>query len=149
MKKKRGFTIIELMIAVTIIGILVSVAIPLYRDYLTRARVAEALNLLGGLKSPMVEHYHNMSEWPSVHIVGGKTNGRYTSLIESGGPDDLGGGIQFYWIKATLKGGELDGKQLRSRYILKNGAGSVGDWDCTADGVSDPVPNQFLPNSCK
>lgn len=149
MNKKRGFTIIELMIVVGILGVIISIAIPFYRDYLTRSRVAEALNLLGGLKSPMVEHYHNMSEWPSVYLVGGKTSGRYTSLIESGGPEDFGGGIQFFWIDATLKGGELDGKQLRSRYILKNGAGSVGDWDCTTEGVSDPAPTHLLPNSCK
>ena len=149
MKKTHGFTIVELMITVAIIGILVSIAVPIYRDYLTRARIAEALNLLGGLKSPMVEHYHNMSEWPSVSVVGGKTSGSYTSLIESGGPDDFGGGIQFFWIEATLKGGELDGKHLRSRYILKNGTGSVGDWDCTTENVSNPVPNHLLPNACR
>jgi len=149
MKKKRGFTIVELMIVVAIIGVIASIAIPFYRDYLTRAQAAETLNLLGGLKSPMVEHYHNMNEWPSVSEVGGKTSGRYTSLIKSGGPEDFGGGIQFYWIDATLKGGGLDGKQLRSRYILNDGPSFVGDWDCTTEDISNPVPNQFLPTSCR
>ena len=149
MKKKRGFTIVELMIVVGILGIIASIAIPIYRDFLVRARVAEAMNLLGGLKNPMVEYYHNMDKWPSIYRVGGKTSGSYTSLIKSGGPEDFGGGIQFYWIEATMKGGGLEDKQIRSRYILKNGPASFGDWDCTTEGVSNPVPNDYLPSSCR
>jgi type IV pilus assembly protein PilA len=148
MKKKRGFTIIELMIVVGIIGVIVSIAIPLYGDYVTRAKVAEALTLLGGLKNPMVEHYHDMGEWPSVAEVGGKAHGHYTSIIKSDGPGDLDG-IRFYWIEATLKGGEIEGKQLRARYILNDGPSSFGDWDCTTEGASNPVPNNFLPFSCR
>jgi type IV pilus assembly protein PilA len=148
MKKKRGFTIIELMIVVAVIAVIASIAIPIYQDYMNRAKVAEAVNLLGGLKNPMVEYYHSMGTWPSISKVGGRTSGRYTSVIKRGGPGDWNGST-FYWIDATLKGGVLEGKQLRSRYILKDGSSSVGDWDCTTEGVSDPVSTKYLPAQCR
>ena len=57
MKKQQGFTLIELMIAVAIIGILAAVAIPQYQGYTARAQVSEAVTLLGGLKTPVIDHY--------------------------------------------------------------------------------------------
>lgn len=55
MNAQKGFTLIELMIVVAIIGILAAIAIPQYQNYTARAQVSEAMTLLGGLKTPVVE----------------------------------------------------------------------------------------------
>lgn len=55
MNAQKGFTLIELMIVVAIIGILAAIAIPQYQNYTARAQVSEAVTLLGGLKTPVVE----------------------------------------------------------------------------------------------
>jgi type IV pilus assembly protein PilA len=68
---KSGFTLIELMIVVAIIGILASIAIPAYQDYTVRAQVAESLVLTGELKARMLEHYRARGRWPSDNADGG------------------------------------------------------------------------------
>lgn len=66
MKKQQGFTLIELMIAVAIVGILAAVAIPQYQNYIARSQASEAVSLLSGLKTPVVEHYSINGAFPGV-----------------------------------------------------------------------------------
>ena len=70
MNKQQGFTLIELMIVVAIIGILAAVAIPSYNDYTARAQVTEAVNLVGGLKTCMAEGMQDKSSFPSLANCG-------------------------------------------------------------------------------
>ena len=63
-KLQRGFTLIELMIVVAIIGILAAIAIPAYQDYTIRAQVTEGLNLAGDIKAGVAEWFSNTGDWP-------------------------------------------------------------------------------------
>ena len=63
-KMQKGFTLIELMIVVAIIGILAAIAIPAYQDYTIRSQVTEGLNLAGAVKAAVAESYADKGVWP-------------------------------------------------------------------------------------
>ena len=70
-KVQQGFTLIELMIVVAIIGILAAIAIPAYQDYTIRAQVSEGLNLSGGAKAAVTEFYQDRGAWPTDNAEAG------------------------------------------------------------------------------
>lgn len=68
---QKGFTLIELMIVIAIIGILAAIALPAYQDYTKRSRVSEGLSLAGGAKSALTEYYASNNKWPSSNAEAG------------------------------------------------------------------------------
>jgi|NOAtaT_5_FD_contig_71_984225_length_552_multi_2_in_0_out_0_1 type IV pilus assembly protein PilA len=136
MKKQiqQGFTLIELMIVVAIIGILAAVAIPAYQDYTAKAQASEAYTLLAGFKTPMVEVSSSqgittacaLSAYPAA-----TTKGKSVALIEI----DAAATNTSCNITATFEtsgvNSKISGKKVRMQYDSL-----TGQWKCSTN-ISD------------
>ncbi|ENS6833896.1 pilin, partial [Neisseria gonorrhoeae] len=83
---QKGFTLIELMIVIAIVGILAAVALPAYQDYTARAQVSEAILLAEGQKSAVTEYYLNHGTWPENNTSAGvaspaEIKGKYVESV--------------------------------------------------------------------
>lgn len=140
MKKiQQGFTLIELMIVVAIIGILAAVAIPAYQDYLARAQAAEGAELLGGLKTGIAEFYATNGAIPDVTdttTFGAATlKGKYVASIKSSGAD----------ITATFKpSGSVNAKIGGKKIVMTYLTSGQFTWNC-----DDITETAVWPNTCK
>jgi len=148
--KHKGFTLIELMIVVAIIGILAAVAIPQYQNYVARAQVAEGLALASGAKTAIAEYRSTTGEWPADNAAAGLAadpediSGKYVKSVRVASNiavDRVGLFILFKdTAHASIAGGTLS---LEG----KDEGGSIS-WLCYGD-LGDPNITDYLPSSCK
>jgi type IV pilus assembly protein PilA len=163
---QKGFTLIELMIVVAIIGILAAIAIPAYQDYLVRAQVTESLNLASAAKASVAESFSQTGEWPADNTEAGldtSTNikGKYVDSVE----------VQDGTIIITFSSSAATNANLRTRVLaLEPGLSVANDvvWRCgdadtatfavfgDVSGTGSPdsagltdVPGKYMPKSCR
>ncbi|ENT1631361.1 pilin, partial [Neisseria gonorrhoeae] len=123
---QKGFTLIELMIVIAIVGILAAVALPAYQDYTARAQVSEAILLAEGQKSAVTEYYLNHGIWPENNTSAGvassdKIKGKYVQKVE------VAKGVVTAEMASTGVNNEIKGKKLS--LWAKRQDGSV-KWFC-------------------
>jgi type IV pilus assembly protein PilA len=147
-KGEWGFTLIELMIVVAIIGILAAVAIPAYQDYIARAQVSEAVSLMGATKSPLAEYIGDKGTWPSSlsDVVGG-TNGRYTDSVSGVNTGTIAGTASSYTVQATMRTNGVNAAITAATVMLRT-QDSAKTWLCT-QGTANPLSSKYLPGACR
>ena len=148
-KVQQGFTLIELMIVVAIIGILAAIAIPAYQDYTIRAQVSEGLNLASGAKAAVSESFMDRGVMPLSNLEAGMetaanitgkyvdsvtvANGIVTASFASGG---------LFSANASINGAEL--------VLTPDGVTTPGsvNWTCTGGATLGANP-KWLPSACR
>ncbi|ENW5767956.1 pilin, partial [Neisseria gonorrhoeae] len=108
---QKGFTLIELMIVIAIVGILAAVALPAYQDYTARAQVSEAILLAEGQKSAVTEYYLNNGEWPANNGAAGVASastikGKYVKSVT------VAKGVVTAEMASSNVNNEIKGKKL-------------------------------------
>ncbi|HEZ3118512.1 TPA: pilin [Neisseria meningitidis] len=159
---QKGFTLIELMIVIAIVGILAAVALPAYQDYTARAQVSEAILLAEGQKSAVTEYYLNHGIWPANNSDAGVASstdikGKYVQSVT------VANGVVTAQMASSGVNKEIQGRKLSLWAKRQNGSVK---WFCglpvartdkatddvkaaTANGTDDKINTKHLPSTCR
>jgi type IV pilus assembly protein PilA len=148
MKKQQGFTLIELMIVVAIIGILAAIAIPAYKDYTIRAQVSEGLILASGAKAAVSEFYMDSGVFPVTNAEAGisaaaEIIGRYATDVTVTDP----GLITVTYNNVGTTHADLAGVGVLVLTPTATSTQASVTWDCS--GVATTLPSKWLPAACR
>jgi len=144
----RGFTLIELMIVVAIIGILASVAIPSYQEYMTRTQVIEAVSLTTSIKTALSDHYAGYGSFSSISgpsYLGVTETGKYVGSIVF-----TGGAGATIFIQAKMKSSDISAPIQDKVFSLETVDGGK-TWACgnQATNAGNTIDSKYLPAACR
>ena len=152
--KGDGFTLVELMSVVAIIGILTAVALPLYGDYTKRTRMSEVVLALSACRTPVGEVYQTQKSAPGAANWGCERSTPVSRYVQSLTTDANG---KIIATATNFSDADIDGRIVTLVPLIGGAAGvaatdmgkPVTAWRCgdSADGTNIPI--KYLPNSCR
>ncbi|RNJ82420.1 prepilin-type cleavage/methylation domain-containing protein [Neisseria meningitidis] len=160
---QKGFTLIELMIVIAIVGILAAVALPAYQDYTARAQVSEAILLAEGQKSAVTEYYLNHGTWPKNNTSAGVASsstikGKYVQSVT------VANGVITAQMASSNVNNEIKGKKLSlwakrqdgsvkwfcGQPVTRDAPNASADAAVKADtGTNGKIDTKHLPSTCR
>ncbi|ENW6120134.1 prepilin-type N-terminal cleavage/methylation domain-containing protein [Neisseria gonorrhoeae] len=159
---QKGFTLIELMIVIAIVGILAAVALPAYQDYTARAQVSEAILLAEGQKSAVTEYYLNHGIWPKDNTSAGVASsssikGKYVKQVE------VNNGVVTAEMKSDGVNKEIQGKKLSlwarrqdgsvkwfcGQPVTRTAGANNNDEVAKAGADNEKINTKHLPSTCR
>ena len=149
-KQQQGFTLIELMIVIAIVGILAAIALPAYQDYTVRSKMSEPMAAMAEAKTTIAEYYSSNNYLPADQGVSGVQRTRDTEIIERIEYASSGG---LPIISARVKQAIIPGATADEYFSLSGttGEGNILEWKCKPGDSTggNAIENKYLPANCR
>jgi len=153
-KMQKGFTLIELMIVVAIIGILAAIATPAYQEYMVRSKVTELVNAAGICKTSVTGFYQAKGVMPADAASAGCTNqgtaNAAAALVSATGVITLNAiGSLAIQLTGAGSGTALSYAPLASTGALAAGGAAIAEWNCTSAKAGSTIAPKYMPANCR